>query len=227
VPAAKDLLGQVFGRLTVLERLGSHKGRVSWLCTCQCGSFHETNTYALTGGHTQSCGCWKAECNRLALLRHGHASRANGLSPTYRSWQGMVNRCTNAADKSYKDYGGRGIGVHPSWRLFDNFFRDMGEKPPGKSLDRRDNEKNYSPNNCRWANKVQQARNTRSNKFVEYKGKRMTQVEFAEAVGHSQSTVSYRLRAGWTPAQIASTPTYVGNRVVQKAPKQAMRDALK
>lgn len=149
-------------------------------------------------------------------IKHGHATRAKGISPTYRTWQAMISRCTNVSVKSYEDYGARGITVYAGWLVFENFLTDMGEKPAGTTLERIDNEKGYGLDNCKWATKTEQARNTRANKFVDYKEQRMTQAEFAETVGHNQSTVSYRMRAGWTPEQIANTPAHTGNRVASK-----------
>ena len=148
--------------------------------------------------------------------KHGHATREHGVSPTYRSWQAMISRCTNIAVKSYKDYGARGISVHPSWLLFENFLTDMGEKPEGMSIERKNNEKGYEPGNCKWATKTEQNRNTRTNHIVTFDSRQMTQAEFVELVGLKQSTVSYRLRKGWTPKQIAETPPYTGNRIASK-----------
>ena len=128
----------------------------------------------------------------------------------------MITRCTNGSVESYRDYGARGISVCTRWLVFENFLADMGAKPPGMSIERMDNEKSYEPGNCKWATKIEQARNTRANKFVSYKGNRMTQAELAEVTGHNQSTVSYRLRSGWTPEQVANTPAHTGNRVAFK-----------
>lgn len=216
MPVAKQLVGQVFGKLAVLERFRSRNGRVTWLCRCECGKLHEAVSSALTSGHTKSCGCWRDERNRSTPVVHGHSTRAKGISPTYRTWQAMITRCTNVSVKSYQDYGARGISVYAGWLLFENFLADMGEKPTGTSIERIDNAKGYEPDNCKWATKLEQARNTRANKFINYKEKRMTQAEFAEVIGHTQSTVSYRVRAGWTPEQIANTPAYTGNRVASK-----------
>lgn len=216
MPIAKQLIGQVFGRLTVVSRSGSISGRVNWLCKCECGNTHEAVSHALTSGHTKSCGCWRDERNASTPMNHGHASRRKGISPTYRTWQAMITRCTNVSVKSFQDYGARGITVYAGWLVFENFLSDMGEKPAGTTLERIDNEKGYGPDNCKWATKKEQARNTRANKFVDYKGQRMTQAEFAETVGRNQSTVSYRLRAGWTPEQVANTPAHTGNRAASK-----------
>lgn len=148
--------------------------------------------------------------------RHGHAKRSEKASPTYRTWQAMITRCTNPKSESYADYGARGIAVCERWKTFDNFLLDMGARPPGMTLDREINELGYEPGNCRWATKVTQARNTRGNVKLIYNGKEMTQAEFAQLVGIKQTTVSYRMRAGWSAEEIASTPPNVGNRIASK-----------
>ena len=216
MPAAKNLEGQTFGRLLVLCRNGTKDGRVLWDCRCQCGTAVLAVSNALTAGHTKSCGCWRDERNRSTEIKHGHATRSNGHSPTYRTWQAMLTRCTNINVPSYKDYGARGISVHPAWLVFENFLTDMGVKPKGTSIERKDNEKGYRPDNCKWATKTEQARNTRANKHIEYRGKRMTQAEFSETIGHKHSTVIYRIRAGWTAEQIANTPVHMCNRITSK-----------
>lgn len=97
----------------------------------------------------------------------------------------------------------------------------MGSLPEGKTLDRINVNGNYEPGNCRWATRKEQARNTRVSKFVNYEGKRMTQAEFAEVIRHNQSTVSYRVRAGWTSEQIANTPAHKWNRIASKLGSEA------
>lgn len=163
MPVAKQLVGQVFGRLAVLERYGSSNGRVNWLCRCQCGKLHEAVSNALVSGHTQSCGCWRDERNRATPVVHGHALRATGKSPTYYSWQAMLLRCNNPVSKSYKDYGGRGITICDRWHTFENFLADMGERPAKRTLDRIKVNGNYEPGNCRWATGKEQAMNTQKN----------------------------------------------------------------
>jgi hypothetical protein len=160
MPAAKSLAGQVFGRLTVIEQYGSRQGRVNWLCRCDCGTLHEAVSHALTSGHTKSCGCLKDERNTSTAHTHGHARRKTGLSPTYQSWRGMRTRCTNPNVKSYKDYGGRGIQICERWKDFGNFLADMGERPDGRTLDRKNVNGDYEPNNCQWATRKEQAMNT-------------------------------------------------------------------
>lgn len=127
-----------------------------------------------------------------------------------------MSRCTNPNVKSYADYGARGITVCEHWKTFINFLADMGERLPGTTLDRKKNEVGYEPGNCHWATKLTQARNTRASVRLTYQGKEMTQAEFSELVGLKQSTISYRMRAGWTVEQIAMTPANPGNRVTSK-----------
>lgn len=216
MPAGKQLDGQVFGRLTVIRRAGSRGGRVVWVCMCECGSTVEVVSHALTSGHTKSCGCWRDERNRGTQPKHGHARRGTKLTPTYKTWQAMMTRCYNQNVASFKDYGERGITVCDGWHLFENFLAYMGERPEGMTLDRIDNDKGYAPDNCRWATPTTQARNTRANYIVDFRGERMTQIEFAERIGMKQVTVSWRLRNGWTPEQVATTPPHTGNRIASK-----------
>lgn len=215
MPAAKNLVGQVFGRLTVIERDGSRGGRAVWVCSCTCGNTSKVVSNALTSRHTTSCGCWRNERNAATQLIHGHARRGVKLTPTYRTWQAMMTRCHNPNVESYKDYGGRGIKVCEQWHSFDNFLADMGERPPGTSLDRKDNDHGYTHSNCRWATKAEQASNTRANSYVEFKARTLTQAQFSREIGMSQKTVNWRLRHGWTPEQVAITPPNSGNRVTK------------
>ncbi len=210
--AAKQLDGQTFGRLLVLCRNGTRGGRVLWDCRCICGTAVLAVSHALTSGHTKSCGCWRDERNASTPHIHGHAMRGR-LSRTYKTWQAMMARCYNSSAKSFADYGARGITVCPAWHKFEGFLASMGERPEDTTLDRSNNLGNYEPENCRWATRTEQNRNTRANKLVHFEGTVMTQAEFAERVGLKQGTVSYRLRAGWTPEQVASTPPHTGNRV--------------
>lgn len=154
-------IGTVFGRLTVQYReRGRNKfGQYRWSCMCSCGTPVSVTASALQSGGTRSCGCLREEYYSTHQ-RHGHG-RAARRSATYRSWDHMIQRCTNPSNDNYRYYGGRGINVCPRWRDFSMFLADMGERPFGRSLDRIENDGNYEPGNCRWATAKEQQRNQR------------------------------------------------------------------
>jgi lambda repressor-like predicted transcriptional regulator len=128
----------------------------------------------------------------------------------YRAWKQMYDRCYNKKNKMYADYGGRGIGVHPSWvgaGTFELFFAEVGRRPSGKhSLDRRDNDKDYEPGNVRWATKEEQARNKRNNVMLSYAGTTQCLAEWARCAGLDAETLSSRLEKGWPLEQALLTP---------------------
>lgn len=133
---------------------------------------------------------------------HGHTAGARSEhrrpSKTYSVWNEMRARCRNPKHARYADYGGRGITVCERWEDFRNFLADMGEAPPGLTLDRRDNDKGYSKANCRWAPAAIQNRNTRKNRMITYDGETLCASVWARRVGVGVSTLCYRLRAGWS-----------------------------
>ena len=158
-----DLSGKMFGRLTIGDRVGTkYNGQALWEAKCRCGEITTTTWQRLKTGAHQSCGCLGRELasKRYANLafRHGHAKV---VSPTYRTWLGMRNRCRNPRSGQYAYYGGRGIAVCDRWNVFENFLSDMGERPAGRSIDRIDVNGNYEPSNCRWATASEQRRNQR------------------------------------------------------------------
>jgi hypothetical protein len=145
----RDLTGQRFGSLVVMECAGV-RGNAQWLCKCDCGNEAIVNGNRLTGGNTTSCGCYRVNIT----TKHGMHR-----SGTYTSWCKMLTRCTNPNDVAYARYGGRGIAVCERWLRFENFLADMGERPPGTTIDRKENDGNYEPSNCRWADRATQNRN--------------------------------------------------------------------
>lgn len=151
----KDLLGQQFGRLYVLRECGrDNHGRAKWLCRCDCGTLKAIRSQSLIRQHTMSCGCFHRDRAKAAATKHGHA-----LSGTYVSWERMIARCTYPKNNRFHRYGGRGISVCGRWRKFENFLADMGDRPPGLSIDRRNNDGNYEPSNCKWSTPKEQAAN--------------------------------------------------------------------
>ncbi|UGB26341.1 hypothetical protein LPC10_01630 [Methylorubrum sp. B1-46] len=157
---AKDATGEKYGKLTVLGAVGRDDGRrIQWLAVCECGGECVDQIHNLR--RNTSCGCHKATRMGRLTLRHGHF-RDRQRAATYHSWQSMIARCENPNHENFAYYGGRGIEVCPRWRAsFEDFLADMGERPPGRTIDRQDVNGNYEPSNCRWATAVEQRANQR------------------------------------------------------------------
>jgi len=132
------------------------------------------------------------------MIKHGHTPRGK-CSPTYYSWLNMKSRCYCSSSRGYYNYGARGIKVCDRWlHNFSTFLADMGERPEGRSLDRIDGSKDYTPENCRWATRVEQNRNSNRNRLVEYNGERRCVSEWAQRLNLPVSTLAARLfYYGW------------------------------
>lgn len=165
-------------------------------CRCDCGNERIIRLYSLKIGDTQSCGCLQreriSERARKGNVRHGNA-RGNKRTPEYCAWVAARHRCSNPKDKRYEHYGGRGITVCDRWNSFENFLADMGPRPEGTSIERKDNDGNYEPGNCIWADIATQARNKRNNRYYDFRGQRMIVADIARAVGINVRNLRRRL----------------------------------
>ena len=191
MPVKLDLSGKRFGRLIAIKEHGRDlHGAVMWGCRCDCGRTSYVRGSSLAHGATRSCGCGVA---LRAAQPRTHGKTGTSL---YRRWRAMLSRCKNIKDHNY---GGRGIKVCEQWHSFEAFEADMA---PGFStmleLDRRDNNGDYEPGNCRWATRIQQQRNRRNNCNITWQHKTMTAQEWADLLGLKANTLIYRLRRGWS-----------------------------
>ncbi|WP_146120432.1 MULTISPECIES: hypothetical protein [Pseudomonas] len=185
---AKFEPGETFGRLTVTR----WDSASSVQCICSCGTAFVGVAGNMRSGATQSCGCIRKEKNNH--VTHGHTG-----SLAHKRWRSMRARCLNKNASNYPQYGGSGIGICEEWDDFERFLADMGECPgEGFTLDREDGNKGYSPGNCRWATRVQQARNQSTNKLITFRGEALGLSEWAEKLGIKSQTIQNRLRKGWT-----------------------------
>lgn len=188
--------GKKFGRLTAVEPVdGKNPKYAYWRCRCSCGvekTIFESN---LLSGQSRSCGC----------LRTENKGRPAGWTyPEYVVWASMRKRCNQHKAKGYKFYGGRGIKVCKRWDYFHNFYKDMGPRPdPSWTLDRKDSDGDYCPENCRWATRHEQTRNMSRNVYLTYKGKRYIATDLAPLVGYSYATILEFAKQGLTGDEIA------------------------
>lgn len=199
-----NLVGQRFGRLIVTSRAPSKPGQSRWGCQCDCGNVTEVHSYHLKSGNTRSCGCFSIERARETKTIHGLTK-----SKLYSVWVDMKKRCYNLSHPDYINYGARGITVCDEWRnSFVAFSADMGTSPgAGYSIERRDNNKGYSKDNCYWATAKEQSRNTRRTRSITYNGKTQCLKEWAEEIGMPYETLRQRIVYKNWPIERAMTET--------------------
>ncbi len=201
----KDLTGQRFGKLIVIKEgereLGNIRNLRRWWCQCDCGSPEKLirqNSLTSTNDkkNIRSCGCVHKKAVTKSSTIHG---RSKIKDITYRSWQCMRDRCLNPNHKNYKHYGGRGISIDDSWNSFEVFLKDMGERPTKMhTLERINNSIGYSPSNCRWATKEEQANNTRRNVYLTYEGLTLSVSQWSRKLNLSRHTLTKRISLGWS-----------------------------
>lgn len=203
VPKFQDLSGQKFNHLTVIEHAGrNHIGKHIYLCKCDCGNTAILRGEDIKSGNTKSCGCVRRQMTIDKNFKHGFAH-----TPMYNVWAGMKERCSRKGNRSYKNYGERGITVSNDWLDYKNFHRDMvATYRDGLTLERVDNEKGYSKENCIWANRETQGNNTRRNHFIEYNGETLTISKMARKHNAKPYIVQKRIYTGWSVEKALTTP---------------------
>lgn len=202
-----DITGQKIGKLTPIKYLGRIDHKAYWKCKCDCGNYVTKDHYSLLRGSVTSCGCLRKskDCKNY---RHGLCNHR-----TYRIYNGMKQRCFNNNNPDYKNYGARGITICDEWLGEDGFVNfynwamDNGYND-SLSIDRKNNNGNYCPENCRWIDKKTQQNNTRFNKKITYNGETHTYAEWEEILdnGVSQTDMSHRIKRGWNIERALLTP---------------------
>lgn len=211
-----DLTDRKFGRLAVvgLSEKRSNHGAL-WDCVCDCGKTACVLSQVLRRGKSNSCGCYRIEAGGALgrrSRRHGEAGTSTE-TVEYRTWAQMLSRTRSGTHVNFKNYGGRGITVCERWKKYENFLADMGRRPsPKHSLDRKDNDKGYDPDNCRWATIFEQNRNTRGNHRITIRGETKTLAEWMEIAGRKAKTFQNRIQRGMSEENALFAPLQVSGR---------------
>ena len=207
-----DFIGKKFHRLLILGITARHdnpkNGRVAWAdCKCDCGLSFTTRLASIKNNMTKSCGCLQKEL----VTTHGYSKHERTESLClYQIWSGIKQRCFNKNTRDYFRYGGRGILMSSEWKdSFNTFLKDMGPRPSNKhSIDRIENNQGYSKDNCRWADKKQQAQNTSYNIRISFGSAERNLSYWCELFGMPHATALSRIRKdGLTPQQALTKPT--------------------
>lgn len=192
----RDLTGQTFGRLKVIERAAPDgTKRTMWKCSCKCGNTVVVRSPDLLREKTTSCGCFRKEQLVARSTKHGMCE-----TRLYREYLSMKDRCYREKCKDYPDYGGRGITICEEWRESFEAFRDWALANGYRddlTIERKDVNGNYCPDNCKWATAIEQARNKRNNHILEFQGEQHTLTEWAQIIGIKRGTLARRISLGW------------------------------
>ena len=201
----QDISGRRYGRLVAVRQVSSDGERPTvWLFRCDCGAEKELASTNVIQGSTRSCGCLRREVSGETQLRHGTARRGKKTSE-YATWHNIRSRCYSPKNRSYADYGGRGIRVCDRWLNGDGklsgyecFLADMKEKPtPRHTVERIDNDGPYSPDNCVWGIRRAQSRNKRTTIRVVFRGRDVALIDLCDELGLRYRRVADRMRKGW------------------------------
>lgn len=210
----KARTGERYGRLVIQfteYRTADGRGnrRACAVCKCDCGNSYDVLVKSLLSGKTRSCGCYQRDWTIAKHTTHGM-----NRHPLYTTWCQMRQRCKNPNDSSYHKYGGRGITVCLRWNSFRTFVSDMGERPTSQhSIDRINNNKGYSPKNCRWATKKEQAHNRRGLRWYSFCGERLIASEWAKRFGITLGTLIEAIdKHGWRVALKNADARHASNR---------------
>lgn len=196
----KDITGQRFGRLVAISCGERVRGRFAWKCQCDCGNTTNVVTAELINGNTKSCGCYATDCKSQRKRTHGRSH-----SRLYNVYDDIKARCYRPNTNHYHLYGGRGITMCSEWlddfQSFYDWSMANGYDPNAKrgecTIDRIDNNKGYSPDNCRWVSGKVQSRNRRTNHYITFNGETKCIREWAEIYGIDNSKLFYRLKHGY------------------------------
>ena len=189
------MLGDEYGKLTIVAEANKRKGQRYVVCRCACGTVKEVRLGHLRDDRTRSCGCLLKE--KPNHLKHGLSGKR-----VYRIWHNMRQRCRNPKAISFKYYGAKGIGYCQKWESFAGFYEDMGEPPTtGHTLDRIDSSSDYFKENCRWATHAEQALNNKRSKTFWLDGELYTCQSLAKKIGWEvRNRLAYRINTiGWSP----------------------------
>lgn len=199
-----DINGMKFNRWTVKKYDKIKNGMATWICECECGTIKSIAGNELRGNRSKSCGCYQIEKLIELSTTHGMSH-----SPTWISHNSMKERCSKEYDKEYPNYGGRGIKVCDRWLGKDgllNFVEDMGLRPKGMTLDRKDVDGDYCKDNCKWSTPVEQSNNRRNNVYLTFMGKTQTIPQWSKELGITCSAIYQRRYKGLSIEEILHTP---------------------
>jgi hypothetical protein len=194
--------GERYARLVIIgySHVDNRRAR-HYQVMCDCGIIKTVRGTDIRRGVTVSCGCLRREKSMI----HGKTKTRE-----FRIWAQMRRRCENPNDSSFPRYGGRGIRVCDRWSTFEPFLSDMGTCPPNYSIDRINNDGNYEPLNCRWANVLEQQNNRRDNHLIEFRGNRMTLAQWERELGVPPDVLKQRInKCGWSIEKALTHPVRI------------------